>query len=156
MKVAAPLILIPPLLVLVILFGWFTGCESMLRLLPIGDYEAQLPNGYHLVRTNSPTVFIWSPKGISTAMVVPPKIVEIGVHEALVAGRVEYSPDSDVPMEHAAGYFILDTSNGEVDIGLSEEEFEKKLKERGLADPPKLVRPRVFQILNKPVLRLFL
>jgi len=117
---------------------WLAGCDSVL---PQGDYSARLPNGYRLVRTNAPTVCIWSPDGPSATVVVPAKIVEIGVHEALVMGRVEYSPDSDPPVVNAVGYFILDTNSGDVEMKLSEEEFYKNLKERGLADHPKLARP---------------
>lgn len=74
-------------------------------------------------------------------MVVPAKVVEVGVHENIVVGRVEFSPDSDTPFENAEGYFILDTETGKVVLRLSQEELGQRLSNLGVSEIPRLSRP---------------
>ena len=108
------------------------------------DYEADLPNGYMLVRTNAYTVCI-CPRGIWQSAPVPPRIVELKVIGDHVVGRTVLAPDADdVGTPSQAGYFILDTKSGKAAIGLEKDEWNERLRQTGIGANPHLVSPRWF------------
>ena len=110
-----------------------------------GDYEKELPNGYRLIRTNANTVAIWSPEPHSN-VVVPAKIVAIGVHGDIVFGCVTFDPYSDPVYpggqpENASGYFILETKTGNTALRMKKESWVDALAKRGIGAEPKMRSP---------------
>ncbi len=100
------------------------------------DYAKPLPNGYELNRTNASTILIFTPEeDYPREIIVPPKIVSWGRVKDVVFGEVVDSPNSSVSEDSVPGYFILDTQNGVVLLGLSEEEWLKELKSLGIEEP---------------------
>jgi hypothetical protein len=117
-----------------------TGCGGC-------DYSVDLPNGYRLVRTNSPTIMIFAPDSAPEwlhGLVVPAKITGLNDTNGIVYGRVEQSPDSDMGLTQTPGYFVLDTKTNGVWLGLGEENWRGILKDRGVERPRALVRPSRF------------
>jgi hypothetical protein len=106
-----------------------------------GDYAVELANGYQLVRTNASTIMIWSPEGASRRCMVPPKITRIGWKDDLVYGQVETDPSSDPGFRQAEGFFVLNTRDGSVSIGLTKDEYLAALRELGIREEPRLARP---------------
>jgi hypothetical protein len=115
------------------------------------DYSVNLPNGYQLVCTNAPSVYIFhetTPYGGFKFPDVPPKIVRLNDIHGIVFGLVEVSPDSDFGSTKAPGYFILDTEKRKVWLGLSETKWLQILKDYGIAEKPLLVRPSTFHYMH--------
>lgn len=111
------------------------------------DFAKKLPNGYELISTNQYTVMIWTSRsGADRNCIVPPKIVELGVTKDYVFGWTEASPRADKVALAKPGYFLLNTSNGEVFLGLEEGSWKKKLKEIGIDKPFTLLKnPQKFK-----------
>ncbi len=118
------------------------GVVSLFPCCSMGDYAKDLPNGYELVRTNTHTKMIWTRRGSPRGRkcVVPPDIQEIAVRGNYVFGWLVTSPRADKFGESIPGYFLLDTSTGEVLLGLDEEDWKSKLREIGLENPLSLLR----------------
>jgi len=110
------------------------------------DYSVPLPNGYQLVRTNAPSIFIFRPYSanglvVEDSCVVPPKIVMLNVSGDIVFGRTEKSPDADRWGPGPPGFFILDTKNHKVELGLDEQTWLSSLKAIGISGKPSLKKP---------------
>jgi hypothetical protein len=121
-------------------FKYSVVLVSFLPLLLAGcqnDYQRSLPNGYRLVRTNAYTIAIFPPKGqyldyFQEGIAVPPKIVEYGVDHAIVFGRIELAPLSELDYMSTPGYFILDTRTPSVKLGMGIAEWTEVLKTYGI------------------------
>jgi len=120
------------------------------------DYSVPLPNGYELVRTNAPSIFIFRPyrvEGIvvKNSAVVPPKITALGVFDDIVFGKTEDSPEADDWGPASPGFFILDTKNHKVQLGLDKGEWLESLQKEGVTEEPSLEKPsRNFQGVENP------
>jgi len=117
------------------------------------DYSAQLPNGYELVRTNAPSIFIFRPYSangmvVENSCVVPPKIVGLDVYGHIVFGETEDSPGADDWGPGAPGFFILDTKNHKVQLGLDKDAWLSSLKAFGVSKKPSLRSPGSFRKLT--------
>ncbi|MHC4132073.1 MAG: hypothetical protein ACYSSP_13090 [Planctomycetota bacterium] len=118
------------------------------------DYAIHLVNGYELVRTNAPSVFIYRPYSadnvVERSCEVPPKIVGINIYGDIVFGKTEYAPDADDrgQTEAGAGFFILDTKNHQVQLGLDKDAWLISLKELGMSKEPSLNKPSRFYTLK--------
>jgi len=139
---------------------YFLVCFAFLTVLSIlgciehPDFDAKLPNGYELSRTNAFSTHIWSPSeadGFSTC-VVPSNIRGMGIKDDYVFGWLEYNPDSDpLSVEVIPGYFLLNTANAEVTLGLEEDAWVKKMKGVGIDKPLSLLKkPRKFRHFKPP------
>jgi hypothetical protein len=109
------------------------------------DFVRPLPRGYRLARTNPYTVVIVAPAHVHHpahvhGTAVPPKIVEVGVWRTFVYGRVSASPQSELAALSQPGYFVLDTSTGNVDTGMTESAWRRRLESLGFANP-RMVAP---------------
>jgi hypothetical protein len=115
-----PILLVP----LLVSSGWW-------------DFEAELPNGYGLVRTNSSSVFIVAPEPAHKAIyggrwAVPSKIVGINVQEDIVFGQVELSPEADGGYTGPPGFFLLDTKTHTARLGPEESVWSRSLESVGV------------------------
>jgi len=114
------------------------------------DYSTRLPNGYELNRTNAPSIFIFHPTPVvgADSCVVPPKIVALNVYGSTIVGKTEHSPDADDWGPAAPGYFILDTKNHKVQLGLDKDTWLNTLKSIGITEVPSLKKPSPFFMIK--------
>ena len=117
-----------------------------------GDFERPLPGGYSLVRMNADEIIIVKrvePSGIK--IVVGPKIKGYKVSEGVVIGDVVIPDWSALKSESTPGYFVLDTSTGEVQQGLTRDEWLGILKSKGIQGDIHLARPSSWDWLWGPL-----
>jgi hypothetical protein len=110
------------------------------------DYSVLLPNGYKLVRTNDLSIFIFRPhlaEGtvVEKAAVVPPKIVALNISDDIVFGRTEDAPGADDWGRATPGFFILDTKNHKIQLGLDKDKWLVSLRALGINEEPTLEKP---------------
>jgi hypothetical protein len=105
-----------------------TGCNK----------GAPLPGGYAIfIASGEETLLVDKQSG----GVAGANLVQIGNSGALIFGEIQLMPrrpakDSDTP-----GFFILDSTTGAIEKGLSREDWLKKLKKAGFQGEPELVYP---------------
>ena len=119
--------------VLVLLLAACFGC---------GDYEVALPNGYKLVRMGRNKVVILLPDFAGTA--ISPTVRQYAVLSDVVTGYAEPPPPSLNPGSEEPelkGYFVVDTASGKTWVGLERATWLERLREFGISDEPKLIRP---------------
>ena len=99
---------------------------------------APLPGGYAIFIASSSEILLVDKQsgGVAGA-----NLVQIGNSGALIFGEVQLMPkrpakDSDTP-----GFFILDSTTGVIEKGLSREDWLKKLHQAGVHGEPELVDP---------------
>ena len=99
---------------------------------------APLPGGYAVFIASSSEILLVDKQrsGVAGATVV-----QIGNSGVLIFGEIQVMPrrpaaDSDTP-----GFFILDSSTGAIEKGLSREDWLKKLQKAGIQGEPELVYP---------------
>jgi hypothetical protein len=108
-----------------------TGCNKSTRL----------PGGYAIFFGDSEDVgLVLPPKG---EILVGPKLAKIGNSGTLIFGEVQppKKPNPSLAGRRTPGFFILDSTTGAIERGLSREEWLKKLQKAGLQDEPELVYP---------------
>lgn len=117
---------LPAVLLLKLLF--LTACNK----------GAPLPGGYAIFIASSAEILLVDKqsRGVAGA-----NVVKIGNSGSMIFGEVQLMPrrpakDSDTP-----GFFILDSTRGAVEKGLSREDWLKKLQEAGVQGEPELVHP---------------
>lgn len=121
-------------------------CLSSLGCNGCSDYSVELPNGYLLARTNPDTIIIMAPSSLNVKvykenLAVPTKIVGLGIQGDIVFGKNEKSPDADVRISGPEGYFILDTKNHKVQLGLDKKNWLSQLNSFGIKQEPDLKKP---------------
>ena len=110
----------------------------------IWDYDTELINGYRLIRTNSPSIFIFKERlsfSEPDYPVVPPKIIGLNVYGNTIVGETELTPVGDYCDASVSGFFILDTETNKLKIGLKKEQWLKILRNMGLEKEPTLIEP---------------
>jgi len=107
---------------------FLTGCKK----------GAPLPGGYAIFIASSSEILLVDKQsgGVAGA-----NLVKIGNSGALIFGEIQLMPrrpakDSDTP-----GFFILDSTTGAIEKGLSREDWLKRLQKAGLQGEPELVYP---------------
>ena len=97
-----------------------------------------LPGGYAIFIASSSEILLVDKQrsGVAGA-----NLVQIGNSGVLIFGEIQAMPrrpgeDSDTP-----GFFILDSTTGTIEKGLSREDWLKKLQKAGLQGEPGLVYP---------------
>ncbi len=124
------------------------GCILLMNILASGwnDYDIHLVKGYRLVRTNASTVVIFEEK---EGFVVPPKITGLSIKGDLIFGLCEPSKNPDIP--YVPGYFLLDTQESVVKIGLTKAEWLNELKKYNISKAPPLRQPSRYWNITKYV-----
>jgi len=100
-----------------------------------------LPGGYAIFFGDSEDVgLVLPPKG---EVLVGPKLTRIGNSGTLIFGEVQppKKPNASLTGSRTPGFFILDSTTGAIERGLSREEWLKKLQKAGLQGEPELVYP---------------
>ena len=124
MTIAVALALLPLLLL--------TACKK----------STPLPGGYAIFFADSEDVgLVLPPKG---EVLVGPKLAQIGNSGTLIFGEVQLPKKPERKFQTGSrtpGFFILDSSTGAIEMGLSREDWLKKLQKAGLQGEPELVSP---------------
>lgn len=97
-----------------------------------------LPGGYAIFIASSSEILLVDKQSVGVAGA---NLVQVGNSGALIFGEVQLMPgrpakDSDTP-----GFFILDSTTGAIEKGLSRDDWRKKLQKAGLQGEPGLVYP---------------
>jgi hypothetical protein len=120
------------------LSGWVLACLLMASACKPGD---PLPGGYAIFYGDSEDVgLVLPPKG---EMLVGPKLVGIGNSGTVIFGEVQ-APKKPFPNllgSRTPGYFIVNTTTGAIELGLSREEWKNRLSKLGVEGEPELVAP---------------
>ena len=109
----------------------------MICLIGCGDYAIELPNGYSLVRVSADPLVLANP---SRQVVVAPSGTHYAVQGDLVVGAVSPHAEGSPPAT-PAGYFLIDTAEGSVMAGLTQQQLISELRRRNV-DLPRLREPR--------------
>ena len=101
-----------------------------------------LPGGYAIFFGDSEDVgLVLPPKG---EILVGPKLVTIGNSGTLIFGEVQLPNKPERKFQTGSrtpGFFILDSTTGAIERGLSRENWLNKLQKAGLQGDPVLVYP---------------
>jgi hypothetical protein len=66
-----------------------------------------------------------------------------------IYGYVENDPAADRGYEQAEGFFVLNTKDGAVSVGLKKDEWPAALRKHGIGEEPGVERPsRSFRLSN--------
>jgi len=98
-----------------------------------------LPNGYHIERVRSGTLVLENGHGKS--LIAP--LAGYAVYGVIVTGLAgtethpdgSYANDTPLPESSEPGYFVLDTSTGKLQAGLSAQAWKSRLGELGVSAP---------------------
>jgi len=101
-----------------------------------------LPGGYAIFFADSEDVgLVLPPQG---EILVGPKLAKIGNSGTLIFGEVQRPRKPNRTFQTGSrtpGFFILDSTTGAIERGLSREEWLQKLQKAGLQGEPELVDP---------------
>ena len=100
-----------------------------------------LPGDYAIFFADSEDVgLVLPPKG---EVLVGPKLIAVGDSGTLIFGEVQppKKPNPSLTGSRTPGFFILDSTTGAIEMGLSGENWLKKLQKAGLQGEPELVSP---------------
>ena len=112
-----------------------------LLLLTACNKSTPLPGGYAIFFGDSEDVgLVRPPKG---EILVGPKLAKIGSSGTLIFGEVQApkKPNPSLDGSRTPGFFILDSTTGALERGLSREEWSKNLQKAGLQGESELVYP---------------
>ena len=101
-----------------------------------------LPNDYHIERTRSGELVLENARG--KALISP--LAGYAVYGVIVTGLAgpephndgSYANDTPLPESSEPRYFILDTSTGQLQSGLSAQDWKARLKALGTTDAPEI------------------
>jgi len=137
--IGTPMVLAGGVVVFLFLFLWTLAAYQ--------GYERRLPNYYVLVREHNSSV-IRTPRGredeptnCARGYAVAANIDAITNVGYTVLGHVAPAEQSLISHLGCPGFFILDTTTGEVFHGLTEEEWIAKAAELGVTDIPEQALP---------------
>jgi len=111
------------------------------------DREKRLPNGYRLTIIESVPRDVFLIVDRERSPITPANVPKLGKWKGFVFGLFEpaFLPGSSQEFPpFPAGYFIINTRTGEVDRGLTETDFLRRLREIGIKDKPELVESARF------------
>ena len=112
---------------------------SILNLGCNGDYDEDLGNGYHLVRTNACCIFVFKQdvnpiiignKTIYDTRIVKPVVKELYIDDKYIVGlkisnECCYLDVYEKKHNTPNGYFIINKKSGEVMTGLKKEDLKR-------------------------------
>ncbi|MCA9057158.1 MAG: protein kinase [Planctomycetaceae bacterium] len=99
---------------------------------------AKLPGGYKIFFASSTEVCLDSESG---PIIAGPRIEKIGCHEQLIFGLTTLYANSE-ELSDTLGYFLLDTTTGEITKGMDLATWREVLKTQGVTEP-RLVGPEM-------------
>jgi hypothetical protein len=116
---------------------------ALLSLLPLTACNKghPLPGGYAIFLADSEDFgLVLPPKG---EILVGPKLAKVGNSGTLIFGEVQppKKPNPSLAGSRTPGLFILDSTTGTIERGLSRQDWLKKLQKAGLQGEPELVYP---------------
>ncbi len=97
-----------------------------------------LPAGYRIFFASGSEVYLVDPQDDS---VIGATLAEVNTQGGLIVGRNVPRPGDRLFDRNQPGYFVIETSSGEITRGLSREQLEQQLRERGLPGIPPLHPP---------------
>jgi len=100
---------------------------------------APLPGGYAIFFAGGDDVGLVRPP--SGEILIGPKLVKVGNSGALIFGEVQAKASRPGGGSATPGFFILDSTTGAIERGLSREDWLKKLQQAGIQGEPELVPP---------------
>jgi hypothetical protein len=112
-----------------------------LLLLTACNKSNALPGGYAIFFADSEDVgLVLPPEG---EILVGPKLARIGNLGTLIFGEVQppKKPNPSLAGSRTPGFFILDSTTGTIERGLSRADWLNKLHKAGLQGEPELVYP---------------
>ena len=98
-----------------------------------------LPGGYAIFFADGDDVGLVRPP--AGEILIGPKLVKIGNSVALIFGEVQAKAGRAGVESETPGFFILDSTTGTIERGLSRDDWMKKLQSSGLQGEPELVYP---------------
>jgi hypothetical protein len=114
---------------------------SLLLPLTACNKGTPLPGGYAIFVADSEGVgLVLPPKG---EVLVGPKLAQVGNSGTRIFGEVQppTKPNRSLAGSGTPGFFILDSTTGAIERGLSREDWLKALQKAGLQGEPELVNP---------------
>lgn len=93
-----------------------------------------LPNKYHLVMTSGSEAVVCTP-GPGNEVVLGPNIKSYAIYGRFVVGYEKREAYPDAKLSFREGYFILNTSSGNIQNGLRFEDWQKHLQTVGINSP---------------------
>ncbi|MHB0961477.1 MAG: hypothetical protein ACYC6N_07215 [Pirellulaceae bacterium] len=121
-----------------------TRTSLTLALLPLPFLTAcrkgdPLPGGYAIFFADGDDVGLVRPP--AGEILIGPTLVRIGNSGALIFGEVQAKAGRAGAESETSGFFILDSTTGTIERGLSREDWMKKLQKAGLQGEPELAYP---------------
>lgn len=107
------------------------------------DPGAPLPGGYFIFKASSSEIYLNEPKFGGSIPKLGTDLKEIGNHNEFIFGR------SGPARGATAGFFLLDTKSGALQVGLTETNWLAATVAAGVPQPPKLVDPSSKQPLKQ-------
>jgi hypothetical protein len=109
-------------------------------------YNIKLVNGYRVVKINADEIFIFPPDSVHFSVydghwAVPPKVTGINLLNEIVFGKIERSSNAYPGPQGQPGFFILDTKNHKVKLGMDKENWQRELKSFGISGELLLKKP---------------
>lgn len=98
-----------------------------------------LPGGYAIFFAGGDDVSLVRPP--NGDIFVGPKLIQIGNSGTLIFGNVQAKATRSNAESEIPGFFILDSTTGAIERGLSREDWLKKLQKAGLQGEPESVPP---------------
>lgn len=115
---------------------WFAAALSVcLACASCAKRPDPLPAGYFLFRASSSEIFLNEPKYGGSLPGLGKTLLSIGHHQNYIFGRSGPGPGA------TPGYFLLDTTDGSLQAGLTEAEWLKLTTAAGIPNPPPLGDP---------------
>jgi hypothetical protein len=96
---------------------------ATLLLAGCGDYEIPLTNGYFISRVSAGRFIVVDP---NHRVVVPATVTEYAVEAHVVYGQISGETNGQIE------YFVIDTLDGQTLTGLSREQWDMALAQRGV------------------------
>lgn len=136
--------------------GWWASSGSTKPFLKVvrdafrigGEFERELVNGYVVFASNPRTVAILAPEAhrdhptnCSNGLAVAALVDGVSIHGNMILGHVAVSPSSELADFAVPGYFIIDSTSGDVRKGMSRQDWESALNGANILVPPALPRP---------------
>ena len=113
----------------------FTVLCMSFAIVSCGEKGDPLPGGYFIFIASGSEMFLNEPKYGGSIPELGTDLEQIGNHNEFIYGR------SGADRGATPGYFLLNSENGSIKIGLAEKDWLTELTAMGIPTPPELVSP---------------
>lgn len=100
-----------------------------------GEKGDPLPGGYYVFIASNSEMFLNEPRYGGSIPELGTDLEQIGNHNEFIYGR------SGADRGATPGYFLLNSTNGSITVGLAENDWLNELATIGIPVPPELVSP---------------